>query len=143
MLLMKVAVDPWAEYSPRKMEMGMEKTIEMTRARKDVARVPTRKGNAPNSFLTGSHVALKRNRTPKVRMAGKEAMIREKKMASRRTKRNAPAMESILRKEDSESAGLRQRIVSLLVPSIRTSALLWFIFHIPSILFTPISQITS
>ena len=68
---MKVAVDPWAEYSPRKMEIGMEKTTEMTRARKEVARVPTRKGNAPNSLFTGSHVELKRNRIPKFRMAWK------------------------------------------------------------------------
>jgi len=40
MLLMKVAGGPCAEYSPRKMEIGMEKTTEMTRARKEVARVP-------------------------------------------------------------------------------------------------------
>jgi len=43
MLLMKVAVVPWAEYSPRKIEIGMEKITEMTRARKEVASVPTRK----------------------------------------------------------------------------------------------------
>src|SRR4030043_931123 len=102
MLLMKVAVDPCAEYSPRKMEIGMEKTTERTRARKEVARVPTRKGNAPNSLLTGSHVALKRNRIPKFRMAGKDVMTSEKKMASRRSRTNAPAMESILRKEYSD-----------------------------------------
>jgi hypothetical protein len=131
MLLMKVGVAPWAEYSPKKMEMGMEKMTEMTRARKEVARVPTRKGNAPNSLLTGSHVALKRNRIPKFRMAGKDAMTSEKKMANRRSRTNAPVMESILRKEDSESTGLCQRIVSVLAPSTRTSALLWFIFHIP------------
>jgi hypothetical protein len=134
MLLMKVAVDPWAEYSPRKMEMGKEKTTEMTRARKEVARVPTTKGNAPNSLLTGSHVALKRNRIPKLRIAGKEAMIREKKIASRRSRTNTPVMVSILRKEDSDSAGFRQCIVSVLALSTRTSALLWFIFHVPAIL---------
>src|SRR4030042_3740239 len=130
-LLMNVGVAPWAEYSPKKMEMGMEKTTEMTRARKEVARVPTRKENAPNSLLTGSHVAPKRNRIPKFRMAGKDVMTRVKKMASRRSRTNAPVMESILRKEDSESTGLCPRIVSLLAPSTRTSALLWFIFRIP------------
>jgi hypothetical protein len=134
MLLMKVAVDPWAEYSPRKMEMGMEKTTEMTRARKEVARVPRRNGNAPNSLFTGSHVELKRNRVPKFRMEGKEAMTREKNRATRRSRTNTPAMESIFRKDDSESAGLRQRIVFVLDPSNKTSALLWFIFHLPSIL---------
>ena len=41
--------------------MGREKTIEMIRAKKEVARVPTRKGRAPNSLLTGSHVVLARN----------------------------------------------------------------------------------
>jgi hypothetical protein len=115
------------------MEMGKEKTTEIIRARKEVARVPTRNGNAPNSLLTGSHVALNRNRIPKLRMAGKEAMTKEKNMASRRSRTNAPAMDSILRKEDSESAGLRQRIVSVLALSTRTSALLWFIFHVPFI----------
>jgi hypothetical protein len=116
------------------MEMGREKMTEMTRAKKEVARVPTTKGNAPNSLLTGSHVALKRNPIPKLRMAGKEAIIRERKMASRRSSTNAPAANSILRKEDSESAGFRQRIVSVLALSTRTSALLWFIFHVPLIL---------
>jgi hypothetical protein len=134
MLLMKVAVVPWAEYSPRKMEIGMEKATEMTRARKEVARVPTRKGNAPNSLFTGSHVELNRNRIPKFRMEGKEAMTREKNIATRRSRTNTPAMESIFRKDDSESAGLRQRIVFVLDPSNKTSALLWFIFHLPSVL---------
>src|SRR4030042_5653904 len=129
MLLMKVAVAPWAEYSPKKMEMGMEKTTEIIRARKEVARVPTRKGNAPNSLLTGSHVALKRNRIPKFRMEGKEAMTSEKKMVSSRSRTTTPAMESILRKEDSESAGFRQCIVSALAPSTRTSALRSFIIY--------------
>jgi hypothetical protein len=105
MLLIKVVVDPWAEYSPRKMEMGMEKTTEMTRARKEVARVPMRKGNAPNSLFTGSHVELKRNRIPKFRMDGREAMTREKNTAMRRSEINPPAAESIFRKEDSESMG--------------------------------------
>jgi hypothetical protein len=134
MLLMKVGVAPWAEYSPKKMEMGMEKTTEMTRARKEVARVPRRKENAPNSLFTGSHVELKRNRIPKFRMEGKEAMTREKNMATRRSRTNAPAMDSIFRKDDSESAGLRQRIVFVLDLSTRNSALLGFIFHVPSIL---------
>jgi len=124
MLLMKVAADPCVEYSPREMEIGIEKTTEMTRARKEVARVPTRKGNAPNSLFTGSHVELKRNRIPKFRMDGKEAMTREKNMATRRSKTNTPAMDSILRKEDSENTGLRQRIASVAPLTIRTSALL-------------------
>src|SRR5512139_1304973 len=106
MLLMKVAVDPCAEYSPRKMEIGMEKTTEMTRATKEVARVPTRNGNAPKSLFTGSHVELKRNRIPKPRIDGKEAMTREKNTAMRRSKINTPVAESIFRKEDSESMGL-------------------------------------
>jgi hypothetical protein len=106
MLLMKVDAVPLAEYSPRKMEMGMEKMTEMIRARKEVTRVPTRKGNAPNSLLTGSHVTLKRNPIPKLRIAGSEAMRREKKIARRRSKIKAPAAESIFRKEDSESMDL-------------------------------------
>jgi hypothetical protein len=126
MLLMKVAIDPLAEYSPKKMEMGREKRIEMIRAKKEVASVPTIKGNPPNSFLTGSHVELKRNRIPKFRIAGKEAMNSEKKMASRISRTKAPATESIFRKQDSDNTGLcqRQRIVSVSTPNTRTSALL-------------------
>jgi hypothetical protein len=131
---MKVGIVPWTEYSPKKMEMGIEKTTEMIRARKEVARVPTRKGNAPNSLLTGSHVVLKKNCSPKLRIAGKEATIIEKKIATRRNKINTPAMESILRKEDSENMGLCQCIVSVLALNIRTSALLWFITYILFIL---------
>jgi hypothetical protein len=106
MLLIKVDAVPLAKYSPRKMEMGMEKTTEMMRARKEVTIVPTRKGNAPNSLLTGSHVVLKRNPIPKVRIEGSETMRREKKIARRRSKIKAPAAESIFRKADSESMDL-------------------------------------
>jgi len=106
MLLMKVDAAPLAEYSPRKMEMGMEKTTEMTRARKEVASVPIRNGNAPNSLRTGSHVELKRNPIPKLRTAGSEAMRREKKIAMSRSKIKTPAAESIFRKEVSESMDL-------------------------------------
>jgi hypothetical protein len=91
MLLMNVEIAPWAEYSPKKMERGMEKMTEMMRAKKEVARVPTRNGNAPNSLLTGSHVVLTRNRIPKFRIAGKEAMTKERKMAKSRTKTQPPA----------------------------------------------------
>jgi len=73
------------------MEMGIEKMTAMIRAEKEVIRVPTRKGNAPNSPLTGSHVELTRNPIPKFRMAGKEAMTKERKMAKRRTKIQLPA----------------------------------------------------
>jgi hypothetical protein len=91
MLLMNVEVAPWAEYSPKKMERGMEKMTEMMRAKKEVARVPTRKGNAPKSLLTGSHVTPERNQIPKFRMAGREAMTSEKKIATRRTNTQMPA----------------------------------------------------
>jgi hypothetical protein len=103
---MKVDAAPLTEYSPRKMDIGMEKTTEMMRARKEVARVPTRNKNAPNSLLTGSHVELKKNPIPKLRIAGSEVMRREKKIARRRSKIKAPAAESIFRKEDSETMGL-------------------------------------
>src|SRR5512135_631168 len=124
MLLIKVAVDPCVEYSPRKMEIGMEKTTERTRARKEVASVPTRKGKAPNSFFTGSHVELNGNRIPKFRMEGKDATTRDKNIPTRRSRTNTPAIDSILRKEDSENTGFRQRIVRSLPLTIRTSALL-------------------
>jgi hypothetical protein len=57
-------------------------------------------------------------------MDGKEAMTREKNMATRRSRTNTPVMESIFRKDDSERAGLRQCIVFVLDLSTRNSALL-------------------
>jgi hypothetical protein len=39
---------PSLKYSPRNMEIDIENGIEMKRARKEVIRVPTRKGKAPN-----------------------------------------------------------------------------------------------
>jgi hypothetical protein len=106
MLFINVGAAPLAKYSPKKIEIGIEKTTEMRRARKEVARVPTRKGKAPNSFLTGSQVVLPRNRIPKFLRAGKEAMVNERKMANRRTKTQPPATKSILRKEVSEKVDL-------------------------------------
>jgi hypothetical protein len=91
MLFTNVDRIPRVEYSPKKMEIGMEKIAEMIRARKEVARVPTRNGNAPNSSRTGSHVVSKKKPAPKFRRAGKEAMAREKKMARRSTRIQTPA----------------------------------------------------
>jgi hypothetical protein len=91
MLFINVDIVPLVKYSPKKMEMGMEKMTEMMRAKKEVARVKTRKGNAPNLPLTGSHVVFTRNRIPKFRMAGKEAITKERKMAKSRTKTQPPA----------------------------------------------------
>jgi hypothetical protein len=83
-LFINIDAAPCLKYSPKKMEMGREKTIEMIRAKKEVARVPTRKARAPNSPLTGSHVVPARNLRPKCRMAGREENNSEKKIATRR-----------------------------------------------------------
>jgi hypothetical protein len=123
MLFINVDAAPLVKYSPKKMEMGIENTTEMIRARKEVARVPTRKGKAPNSSLTGSHVVLPRNRTPKFLRAGKEAMANERKMAKRRTTTQTPAMKSSLRKDDSESPNFHPTILFLRTIPKETPAL--------------------
>jgi hypothetical protein len=83
-LFINIDAVPCLKYSPKKMEMGREKMSERIRAKKEVARVPMRKGRAPNSLLTGSHVIPTRNPRPKCRMAGREESNSEKKIATRR-----------------------------------------------------------
>jgi hypothetical protein len=65
MLFIKVHVAPRVKYSPKKIEVGRERKTEKIRAKKETISVPTTKGSAPNSPLTGSHVDPERNPTPK------------------------------------------------------------------------------
>ena len=90
-LFMKVEAFPCRKYSPKKMETGREKTIEKSRAIKELMSVPTRKAKAPNSPRTGSQVFPTRKLKPNSRRAGNEAMASEKKMATSRTIKHRPA----------------------------------------------------
>jgi len=111
----------------------MEKTTEMMSARKEVARVPTRKGNRQIQPLPDPIVEL--NREPEFQNCewqGKEAMAREKNMAIRRSRTNTPAMDSIFRKDDSESAGLCHCIVFVLdpIPEAQLCCGSFFMYHL-------------
>ena len=90
-LFMKVEAFPCRKYSPKKMETGSEKTMEMSRAIKELISVPTRKAKAPNSPRTGSQVFPIRKLKPNWRRAGNEAITSEKKMATRRITKMRPA----------------------------------------------------
>jgi hypothetical protein len=89
-LLIKVEMGPSLEYSPKRMEMGREKKVEIARAKKDTNKVPTINGSAPNSLLTGSQVVLMRNPRPKLRIEGMEANTNDKKIANKRIRTEAP-----------------------------------------------------
>lgn len=62
--------------------MAREKGRQMSKERKEVKSVPTRKGNAPNSLDTGFHVLLKKKERPKALREGKECRSRLRDMAT-------------------------------------------------------------
>jgi len=76
---------PSLKYSPRKIEMAREKGRQMSKERKEVKSVPTRKGNAPNSFDTGSHAFPKKKERPKALSEGNEWRRRLTNMAASKT----------------------------------------------------------
>ena len=81
---------PLVKYSPKNIEMEREKGIEIKRAKKEVKRVPTRKGSAPNRLNTGSQVFPKRKPIPNSLIEGIECTRSDKKIAKiRATRRKA------------------------------------------------------
>lgn len=74
-LLKNAEIAPSLKYSPRKMEMKIEKGIDIASARKEVRSVPIRKGSAPNFSDATSHVFPIKNPNPKVFIDGTEATI--------------------------------------------------------------------
>ena len=122
-LFMNVEIAPSLEYSPKKMEIGREKRVEIARAKRETKRVPTTKGKAPNAFLTGSHVAPKRNPTPKWPIEGMAVIARDKKIAIRMTSTNPPATYRIFRKKDSDRPSFHPAIVLLWTLARKSSVL--------------------
>ncbi len=59
----------------------MEKGVEISNAKKEVRSVPIKKGNAPYSSATGSHVLFKKKSAPNALSDGRELMSKVKKMA--------------------------------------------------------------
>jgi hypothetical protein len=57
------------------MAIAKEKGIEIINARKEVSNVPIKKGKAPYTLLTGSHVLLQRYFSPKFLIEGRDSMI--------------------------------------------------------------------
>jgi len=89
-LLKKFEINPSLKYSPRKMEMAMEKGMEIKRAIIDVISVPYKKGRAPNFSREGSQCLLIKKLIPKVLMDGIEAIKSVENMARRRTIIDSP-----------------------------------------------------
>jgi len=75
---------PFLKYYPRKIEIEREKGSEMRRERKDVRRVPTRKGRAPNSPNTGSHVFPNKKLVPNALSEGSESTVKVMKIETSR-----------------------------------------------------------
>ena len=83
-LLRTEEIVPFLKYSPKKTEIEREKGSEMRRERKDVRRVPTKKGRAPNSPNTGSQVFPNRKAVPNALSDGSESTARVMKIERRR-----------------------------------------------------------
>jgi hypothetical protein len=88
-LLRNAGKAPSLKYSPRKIDMEIEKGMQINIAMNDVMRVPRRKGSAPNFSAAESHVVPQKKVMPKVLMAGIEATRRVARIASRRTTMNS------------------------------------------------------
>ena len=69
------------------MDMEREKGMEIKSAQKEVSSVPTKKGRAPNTPNTGSHVLEKKKLIPNFLVEGKEFMERVVKMERRSSSR--------------------------------------------------------
>jgi len=67
-------------YSSNKIAEPIDNGVDIITAKKDVSNVPTIKGNAPNSFLTGSHILFTRNEKLKAFIDGIEFIIRSMKI---------------------------------------------------------------
>jgi hypothetical protein len=65
--------------------MAREKGMEISRARNEVKRVPTRKGSAPKLPVTGSQVFRTKKEGPKAVSEGSEYRTRLRKMAASKT----------------------------------------------------------
>jgi hypothetical protein len=84
-LLRNAEKAPSLRYSPRKMEIEIEKGIQIKIAMNDVMRVPRRNGRAPNFSAAASQVVPQKNVRPKVLIAGIEATRSVARIARRRT----------------------------------------------------------
>src|SRR5580692_8300198 len=102
---------PRGKYSPRNIATANEKGMEMIRARKDVIKVPIRKGSAPYVSLTGSHVRLQRYLTPRALIEGMDWMIRVIMIPSTSRATATAIQTSALRKKFSHRICLLDRFV--------------------------------
>ena len=74
------AIVPFGKYSPKNIAAAIEKGADISNARKDVRRVPTKKGSIPKWSFTGSQVLPHKNEIPLDFMPGHEdtANVRKK-----------------------------------------------------------------
>jgi hypothetical protein len=72
----------------RKRDIPKEKGMVMMRARKEVTRVPTMNGKAPNSLVMGFQMSLTRKEKPKALMEGRDitTMVMNPPVTKRRTR---------------------------------------------------------
>jgi hypothetical protein len=81
-LLMNVDTALSLKYSPRKIDMEIEKGIDMISAMNEVRSVPARNGRAPNRSDEASHVFPAKKPAPKVFIDGIDVTRSVKKIAS-------------------------------------------------------------
>ena len=97
---------PVRKYSPIRMASARDRTVAMTRAIKELRRVPKTKGTAWNVFVTGSHAVPVRNLKPLATRAGREETSRERKMAMSSTLTAIPPRVRVVRNALSDSFSL-------------------------------------
>src|SRR5450432_650964 len=83
------------------MAMAKEKGMEIIRARKDVSKVPIKKGRAPYTLLTGSQVLPHKYLIPRFFMEGMDSMIKVIISPTTRTIIAIPTPTRVLLKRDS------------------------------------------
>ncbi len=94
-LLMKDAIIPSVKYSPRNIDIAIENGKEISKARKDVSNVPTRKGMVPNFSYTGSQIVPYIKLRPNFLIDGKESESNVIKTANKSITMHKPEKKSI------------------------------------------------
>ena len=100
--LMKEDAIPSVKYSPRNIDMAIEKGKEIIKARKDVNNVPTMKGIAPNFSYTGSQVVPYIKLRPNLDIDGREPMNKVIKIVNKSITMHRPEKKSIFLNIDSD-----------------------------------------
>src|SRR5271169_677590 len=97
---------PVRKYSPMRIASARDRIVAITRAIREVMSVTTTNAREWKESVTGSHSEPVRNRKPLATIAGREVMVREKKIAMSRTLTAIPPRTSRVRNAVSDERSL-------------------------------------